>query len=176
MIKRHNLLTVLVIFLMSCSKSHEMSGSLQKTVLNHTSKIICNFMNTDAGNDSLYSVGDDSVSMIFVVNQVSESQLLNFGNPRPPRIHVIDEFLYNLTDTTCFSLLASYDNIYEYNMQMVQTKNDSIYLTHLYFNYLLIDNVYQEILDVKLVITDKLLQNFQKDYTMLTRFKEYYNQ
>jgi len=46
----------------------------------------------------------------------------------------------------------------------------------LYFNYLLIDNVYQEILDVKLVITDKLLQNFQKDYTMLTRFKEYYNQ
>jgi len=45
----------------------------------------------------------------------------------------------------------------------------------LYFNYLLIDNVYQEILDVKLVITDKLLQNFKKDYTMLTRFKDFYN-
>lgn len=157
--------------LLSCTKSKELTSTLHKVFINQTSKKVIQVIVTDVGRDSITSYGMDSSSVKFVRRTMSEEGLFGLGNSRAPMVEVNNEIIFNLTDTSKFHYLVAYSN---YTNQG-SGKEDSIYANHLSF---VLDNLSTDanpIIFAKFYFSDSIVQIMEKDYSMLIRFKGFYN-
>ncbi len=155
----------------SCIQYVTSSQNTYKKIVNKTEKELYYEVHTDEGDSSVFVDKLDS-SVVSFYRESNNTQVLIGGTVRLSQILILREAVYNLTDTTSFV----YD--LEYSM-MPQTGNDEkkqIYGRHL--SYTLGDNstdINSKIL-ITLYATDSILNIMTKDYSMLDRFKEYYQQ
>jgi hypothetical protein len=168
------LLLLLFSGLLSCSKSVELSSSFQKTIINKTEKMIINLINTEVRTDSLIIKKNDSISVLHVKMSMSESVLFGIASTRPPSLLVYKDILYNLTDTTCYQFKSNQE-YYNYTVYNADTfkGNDSIYIANLERHANNESETHPK-MHIKLIINDPILKIMQKDYSMLEKFKEYY--
>lgn len=148
----------------SCEKEFDTAYILTKSLSNKTNTDLYYFIETNVGRDSIISYGNDSVSLQFI--KKSHITLPPIG----PYDFSIEgaglkfEILYNLSDTSAFNF-----NLIKANW----SKNDSIYSE--YLTTIVEGSTFDEHLIEILQFQDTLKSIMTKDYSMLTRFKEYYS-
>lgn len=154
----------------SCTKSFELTSKLQLSIINKTDKKIVKVITTDVGQDTIISNGNDSVSITFLKRTSSESVFLGLGHLRAPLIEVFEESLYCISDTSTFVFRFPYSNY----LGVVETNADSIYAQNISFE---LDNKSTDsnpFIISKFIFNDSLFSILIKDYSMLTKFKQYY--
>jgi hypothetical protein len=152
-----NLLSILLILIVNCScdRTGVADNIYEDKLINQTNKELFIASYFDVKNDSAYCHKNDSVSLIFI-KKVYWS--IPFAGPYsldegeyPKQIKSI---IYNLSDTTVFSgkVLSEAEKtliIYKFSLAFRKT-------THIQY------------------VTNGFLTLFDKDYSMLDKFKDYY--
>jgi hypothetical protein len=154
----------------SCTKSVDLTSKLQLSIINNTDKKIIKVITTDVGQDTLISSGNDNVSIIFIKRTSSESGFLGLGHSRAPLVEVIEEHLYCINDTSKFVFRIPYSNY----LGIAEANADSIYAKNISFE---LDNKSTDsnpFIISKFIFNDTLFSILIKDYSMLTKFKQYY--
>jgi hypothetical protein len=153
---------LIVILLSSCVKEKEYSRTNIVRLANPTDKHLRYYFEADFGIDTLISKGYDTAEYSFTEKKTVKSRWVN-----PDRIFnaelVYREELYDLDDTLSF--------VYTIDSNMTQKE----------YNYMEYTNVRTKgsgkndvVIVTELVYNDSLQAFLQKDYTMLEKFKEYY--
>ncbi len=149
----------------SCEKEFDTSFQLTKTLINKTNTTLFYYIKTTVGIDSTISYGNDSVSFIFIHKSHVTRPFLSISSSDIEGVGMRSEIIYNLSDTSFFSfnlIKASWtrkDSIY-YENRTYKVEGSGLHEQHF--------ETFQ--------FQDTLKSFMTKDYSMLTRFKEYYSQ
>lgn len=154
----------------SCSKSHDLTSTLHKVLVNKTEKSLVHILNTNVGVDTITSYGMDSLSVSFVKVSRSDSDLFGTGHDRAPLVEVYGEVTYNLSDTTKIEYSISYCDY----SQLGTSAKDSIYGSKLVFILDDLSTDSKPIIYAKWYFDEDILSLMTKDYSMLDLFKDYY--
>jgi hypothetical protein len=120
-------------------------------------------VSTDVGNDTLYSMGNDTDSVTF-----KQYGTVDFGFMIGPysvdvkRVNIISKHLYLLNDTSVYIRIYG-DAV---------TDRDSVFFANT--NFSSFGSVYDITEREDLIFTDDVRDILQKDYTMLEKFSAYY--
>lgn len=154
-----------IFLLSSCEEKYDSTFTTNQIFVNYTKYNIVYEISTDVGNDTIYSKGNDSITVSFKKNGTVTLPLIGPYSINIERVNLFSKTLYVLNDTT------SYIRKYGTNGAMLN-KQDSIFFENMkFFEF---GSTYNIIETEKLYFTDELKQIMQKDYTMLEKFKEYY--
>ena len=142
----------------SCEISREVDSLLMRQFVNQTDKRLYVVTQTNCGTDSIMFGYLDTANMMFVYKQ--NISLPPIGPYRVDiEMPIIEkEVIYNLSDTTCYDWnkmenFPDFNAIENKELRKIIGNNEVRYRTY---------------------ITDSLLNLFQKDYSLLDRFSEYY--
>ncbi len=160
-----NLIVLLFcIFLVSgCDRTHDTLFTLKQVLTNTQNCDIVYIVSTDVGNDTLYSMGNDTDSVTF-----KQYGTVDFGFMIGPysvdvkRVNVISKHLYLLNDTSVY--IRRYGD--------AVTDRDSVFFTNT--NFSSFGSVYDITEREELIFTDDVRDIMKKDYTMLEKFSAYY--
>lgn len=142
------------------------TSKLTNILVNNTDKKIVYVIETEVGTNKIMSKGNDSDSVFFEHNYIMKLPPVGAYNIPDFRVEILNENIYNLTDTTCKQFKGMY-SVYINVTDSVFYKN---ILVKTYPNSTVKDEKYSE----KLIIDDTILSILTKDYSMLNKFPEYY--
>lgn len=160
-----DLIIVLFITLImsGCDRTHDTLFTLKQVLTNTQNCDIVYIVSTDVGNDTLYSMGNDTDSVTF-----KQYGTIDFGFTIGPysvdvkRVSIISKYLYLLNDTSVY--IRRYGD--------AVTDRDSVFFANTQF--LSFGNVYDITEREELIFTDDVRDIMKKDYTMLEKFSAYY--
>lgn len=151
------LISILLILIVNCScdRTGVAENTYEEKLINQTNKELFMTSYFDVKNDSAYCHGNDSISLIFI-NKVNWSmpfigpyEIDEGEYPQP-----INSFIYNLSDTTVFNG----ENLSEAEKTLIIYKFSLAPRKIIHTQY----------------ITNDFLTLFEKEYSMLDKFEEYY--
>lgn len=146
-----------------CEKECDTTSKSNQSLINVTNNEIVYIINTDVGTDTIHSKGADSSTVSFTkYGRVS----LPFIGPYSidiERVIINSKSLYLLNDTTSY--------IRKYGSNII-SKQDSVFFAHIQF--LGSGDTYNVVESERLIFDKNILGIFEKDYSMLDKFKEYY--
>jgi hypothetical protein len=143
---------------------HDTTFISNQILVNKTNLNLLYIINTNSGNDTIVSKGYDSTVVSFKKYATLSLPLVGPYSINVKRVEIIEKKIFNFTDTT------SYFRIYGTNEM---NKLDSIFFSQIEF--LGSGDAYNIIETEKLIVSEKLFPIMKKDYSMLDRFKQYYN-
>jgi hypothetical protein len=152
---------------MGCERTHNTSSECWKSLVNKTDNVFFYVVHTSVGSDSAFSYGNDSIGFYFALHGTVTLPLLG---PYSLDIDVIlptEEKLYNLTDTSFFLYSGPFTS---------GSRKDSLYRKYISYSGEGSGSSYNLKYMEILTIADTLLHIMQKDYAMLKKFSEYYEQ
>jgi hypothetical protein len=156
--------------LYACQRTERWSVTLYKSLTNNTNKDLYYEVQTDEGNKDEFVFASDSITMMFHREHDVKRSILE-TTVRQSGIKIERETVYNLSDTGKFEYNLEYEN----NPQQGNTKEEKIFSRHLAWELGEKSTEINVVIIVKLNVTDSIVQIMQKDYSMLDKFKEYYD-
>ena len=160
---------VMYIIAVSCDPVVHNFGSFKYTVKNNTTEVLGFFLKTSLG-DAMEIVDPNMEKSVLFVQEIDNYQYLT--------LIAIDEFkICNLADTTSIRCVVR-DNSFEIEDKDLEEKlnkvSDVLWDSNS-ISYKVKDSYCVDSFD-DLVIIEEMLPFFEKDYTMLVTFKDYYEQ
>jgi hypothetical protein len=156
---------------LSCTRKETWSVCLHKSVINSTNKTLYYEVKTDEGSKKEFISAFDSINLTFYREHEAETFLLA-STVRQNRIQIEQEMIFNLTDTCKYE----YGLKYEKTPQQGNTEAEKTFARHLAVELGEHSTDKNSVIIIKLNVMDSILQIMQKDYTMLDKFSEYYEQ
>ena len=153
--KNYLYILVLVGYIICGSCTKEYSVTLIKTLNNTTNKELYYEVETEVGTKAIYIKQVDIDSVVFY----KEGHYTGYGMESfEPKISVIKEMVYNLTDTTMFEFITlSYAERSDAEQMFINSRSFDVRNKNTYVD-----------------ITDAFLHLLPKDYSMLEKFSDYY--
>lgn len=145
----------------ACDHIISTKHTANETMVNKTSDKYIYIIDTDVKIDTIFSKGLDSTTVKFIKNGTINLPVFGAYTIEINRVLVNRRYLYNISDTTSY-IQPSNDS-----------RNDSIFFDYIKFSGALTGS-YNQIDSTKLIINNGIKKIFSKDYTMLTKFKDYY--
>jgi hypothetical protein len=153
--------------LIGCERTYNTSSEYWKSFVNRTDNVFFYVVRTSAGSDSAFSYGNDSISFYFALHGTVTLPFVGPYYLDVDMILPIEEKLYNLTDTSVFLYSGHF---------VSGSGKDSLYRKYISYSSDGSRSSYNSKYLETLAITDTLLHIMQKDYSMLEKFSEHYEQ
>jgi hypothetical protein len=131
-------------------------------MVNKTSDKFIYILETDVKDDTIFSNGLDSNVVVFIKNSTTNLPIIGPYSIDINRFVVNRRYIYNISDTTSFIQPSG------------NSGNDSIFFTHIKFDGVETGSIYNQIDTEKLFVNNLIKKIFFKDYSMLNKFKKYY--
>jgi hypothetical protein len=162
---RLTILFVLFYLLAGCEKTVYTSSELWKSLVNETDRDLFYVVHTTERSDSAFAYSHDSIGFYFEKHETITLPPIGPYSIDIDHIFSLEEELYNLTDTCSF---------FHQGPWVIGDWRDTLYQENIFRDNN--QNFFNKKLSQTLVVTDTLFSIMQKDYTMLEKFGEYYNQ
>lgn len=156
------LLLIIIIGFLSCNNTVETTHTMKEAIINNTSYKLLYTIITDVRADTIFSNGNDSLSVQFTKTGTCDLPLIGAYKIDIQRVKIISRSIYNLNDTTSYT--CSYGK--------VVLPEDSIFYSNIQF--IESGETYDVVDFEKLIFSNNLFLIMKKDYTMPDKFKEYY--
>lgn len=155
----------------SCEPSREMTSTMNRYLVNVSNKVLIQELETTDGAFQLQSYGYDTVKVFLrKIIETDGGLCIACSTHGMSSVYVTKEVTYNLSDTS----KVEYNLKYSVDGYLIpENENDSLYFSHFAFKSKKTD-MYNIEKDVIFEYSNKLESIMQKDYTMLQKFKEYY--
>jgi hypothetical protein len=146
-----------------CDRTYDTLFTSKQVLTNTENCDVVYIISTDVGNDTIYSKGNDTDSVTFKKNGV-----VDFGFTIGPyyldveRVNILSKLLYSINDTAVY--IRRYGD--------TVTESDSVFFANTKF--ISSGSVYDITEREELIFTNDVRDIMQKDYTMLEKFKGYY--
>jgi hypothetical protein len=156
----------LILLFPACEKEKVVSSETVFEVKNHSTKDITYAVKTEIRDDQLYLKPQDVKKMSFRKEEKRMVETYPMGENLFDLVESVkfyEQDIYNLTDTSKYTRIS----------RLAMSMQDSLFDTsqHEVFE----GDVFNRLHKVIVQITDSLLTITEKDYTMLEKFKEYYD-
>lgn len=145
-----------------CDRIINTKHTTNEIIVNKTIDKLVYVIETDVGNDTIFSNGLDSNYVVFVKNSTTNLPVVGPYSIYINRIEILRRYLFNLSDTLSF---ISPNN---------DMNKDSIFYNSIKFNGVTTGSIYNLLDTERLIISKETKLIFNKDYTMLAKFKDYY--
>ncbi|MDR0687436.1 MAG: hypothetical protein LBF55_01970 [Prevotellaceae bacterium] len=160
----------------ACTRTEKWSVTLRKAVINATDKSLYYEVKTDEGNKSRFIKALDSIDdMVFCREHSVDRSMLEVAftsTVKQDDIKIEQETIFNLTDTSKYEYKLKYEII----PQQGNTEEEMIFARHLVWELGEHSTDKNSVIIIKLNVTDSILHIMQKDYAMLEKFSEHYEQ
>ncbi|MDR1227209.1 MAG: hypothetical protein LBK47_09995 [Prevotellaceae bacterium] len=156
----------LILLFPACEKEKAVSSETTFEVENHSTKDIAYAVKTEVGNDLLYLKPQDTKTMSFRKEEKQMVETYPMGENLFDLVEFVESYeqaICSLTDTSKYARISG----------LAASKQDSLFDASRRSS--LEGNAFNRLIKVKIEVTDSLLTITEKDYTMLEKFKEYYD-